>query len=109
MKLADLCNISSGYIGEIESGRKFPSPDMIEKIANVLEIEPYHFFKNLRNDTSVSDIDKQLAKLPYKTKKEIKAKITKQIKAQISTQINTQVRLSLDNIFSEIYKILDYY
>jgi len=107
MKLAVNCDISPGYIGEIESGRKFPSPEMIEKIANVLRIEPYLFFKNLKNDSQIFDEEKQLLNLPYKVKKKIKAKIEKQIKEQVSTQINTQVNLSLNGIFSEINAILD--
>ena len=45
-KLADLCNSSTGYIGEIESGKRFPSVNMIERIANALQIESWHLFKN---------------------------------------------------------------
>ena len=44
MKLAEYISTSPTYIGEIEIGKKFPSMDMIEKIANVLKINPYHFF-----------------------------------------------------------------
>jgi transcriptional regulator with XRE-family HTH domain len=44
MKLAEYCNTSPTYIGEIEVGKKFPSMDMIEKIAAILRIKPYHFF-----------------------------------------------------------------
>jgi transcriptional regulator with XRE-family HTH domain len=107
MKLAVYCDISPGYIGEIESGRKFPSPDMIEKIAHVLRIEPYLFFKNLKNDSLKSDGERQLPSLPYKVKKQIKTKIKRQIKTQISTQINAQVNLSLNEIFNDINEILD--
>jgi transcriptional regulator with XRE-family HTH domain len=105
MKLAEYCNISFGYIGEIESGRKFPSPEMIEKIASALRIEPYLFFKNIKNDCSISD--SEIPSLPYKIKKEIKTKIKRQIKTQINTKINTQVNLSLKEIFSDINEILD--
>jgi len=41
MNLALSCDISPGYIGEIESGRKFPAIELIEKIAFVLRVEPY--------------------------------------------------------------------
>jgi transcriptional regulator with XRE-family HTH domain len=44
MKLAEKCNTAASYIGEIEIGRKFPSIEMIEKIAGALEVEPYRFF-----------------------------------------------------------------
>ena len=46
MQLADLCDSSTGYIGEIETGRCFPSVNMIEKIAAALEIESWLLFKN---------------------------------------------------------------
>ncbi len=46
MQLAELCNSSTGYIGEIESGKRFPSVNMIERIAKALQIESYCLFKN---------------------------------------------------------------
>ena len=48
MKLAEHCGTSPSYIGEIETGRKFPSTEMIEKIAGVLRIEAYHLFVDRR-------------------------------------------------------------
>jgi len=45
-KLAELCDSSQAYIAEIEVGKKFPSPDMIEKIASALEVESYRLFQN---------------------------------------------------------------
>jgi len=45
-QLAELCNSSTGYIGEIESGKRFPSVSMIERIAVALGIESWHLFKN---------------------------------------------------------------
>ena len=44
MKLAELCSTAPSYIGEIEIGRRFPSLKLIEKIAKVLDVEPYRFF-----------------------------------------------------------------
>ena len=45
-KLAELCESSQAYIAEIEVGKKFPSPDMIERIASALELESYCLFQN---------------------------------------------------------------
>jgi len=45
-KLAELCESSQAYIAEIEVGKKFPSPDMIEKIASAFKIESYSLFQN---------------------------------------------------------------
>ena len=47
-KLAELCDSSQAYIAEIEVGKKFPSPDMIERIAAALEMESYCLFQNKR-------------------------------------------------------------
>ena len=44
MKVAELCDTAPSYIGEIEIGRRFPSLKLIEKIGQVLEVEPYRFF-----------------------------------------------------------------
>ncbi|MDR0300960.1 MAG: helix-turn-helix transcriptional regulator [Treponema sp.] len=47
-KLAEICDSSQAYIAEIEVGKKFPSPDMIEKIASALEVESYCLFQNTK-------------------------------------------------------------
>lgn len=36
---------SSNYINSVENGKYFPSPETIEQIADVLEIEPIQFFE----------------------------------------------------------------
>ena len=66
MKLAELCNTSPSYIGEIEIGRRFPSLKLIEKIGQVLEVEPYRFFINEtgENQTELDETINLLAKLP---------------------------------------------
>ena len=79
MKLAEHCNTSPSYIGEIEIGRKFPSTEMIEKIAGVLRIEPYHLFRNRTEATSDSDMEKIYPLLPVTMKNEIKNQIESSI------------------------------
>jgi transcriptional regulator with XRE-family HTH domain len=44
MRLAEMVGSSASYIGEIEIGRKFPSVELIEKIALALNIEPHSLF-----------------------------------------------------------------
>ncbi|MDR2428354.1 MAG: helix-turn-helix domain-containing protein [Candidatus Margulisbacteria bacterium] len=44
MKLAELCDTSTSYIGRIEIGLHFPSAEMIDKIAKALQIKPYQLF-----------------------------------------------------------------
>ena len=44
MKLAETCDTATNYICEIEAGKKFPSVEMIEKIAAALQIQPWLLF-----------------------------------------------------------------
>ena len=60
MQLAELCGSSTGYIGEIESGKRFPSVKMIERIASALKIESYFLFKNEPINPSHGDKFKKL-------------------------------------------------
>jgi transcriptional regulator with XRE-family HTH domain len=90
MKLAEYCDTAASYIGDIEIGRRFPSIDMIEKIAGVLKIEPYNFFKNRTENSQNSDTDNLFPLLPNSMKKQIK------------TQIKTQIDQSTDEILNEI-------
>ena len=60
MKLAEILNTSTSYIGEIEINRKIPSLNMVEKIANALKIEPFRLFiddsnRNERNTLLTGD------------------------------------------------------
>jgi transcriptional regulator with XRE-family HTH domain len=97
MKLAEYCDTATSYIGDIETGRRFPSMEMIEKIADILRIEPYHFFKNPRDSDTNSDTENLFPRLPNSMKK--------QIKIQIKTQINH----STSEILNEINEILNKY
>jgi transcriptional regulator with XRE-family HTH domain len=44
MKLAEMLNTSTSYIGEIEISSRVPSMAMVERIAKALKIEPYRLF-----------------------------------------------------------------
>ena len=90
MKLAECCDTATSYIGDIEIGRRFPSIEMIEKIAFVLRIEPYHFFKNNTEHISDSDTESLFPRLPNSMKKQIK------------TQLKTQIDQSTNEILNEI-------
>jgi transcriptional regulator with XRE-family HTH domain len=43
-KLAEMADISLNYLAILELARKFPSGEMLERLAVVLEIEPHEFF-----------------------------------------------------------------
>jgi len=43
-RLAEMVNMATNYLGLIEGGRKFPSADMIERIAAALGKDPLALF-----------------------------------------------------------------
>jgi transcriptional regulator with XRE-family HTH domain len=101
MKLAEYCNTAHSYIGEIEAGRKFPSMDLIEKIALILKIEPYLFFKSRTGNSTLTEIEKANSKMPFSAKKQLQ----KQVKAHIKKQINQ----STSKILTDINDIIEKY
>ena len=66
MLLAEKADISLGFIGDIEAGKKFPSAATLQKFVNALEIEPYQLFVDGRNGSPplnqalVASIEKEL-------------------------------------------------
>ena len=64
-QLAERVETSTNYIGTIETGRKFPSPQMIERIAEALHIESPQLFQadidfNVQNQVNLEDLRKSL-------------------------------------------------
>jgi transcriptional regulator with XRE-family HTH domain len=48
--LAEQVNCAPNYISQIEQGKKFPSPVMIEKLANALFVESWELFGKRQDD-----------------------------------------------------------
>jgi transcriptional regulator with XRE-family HTH domain len=88
MKLAEYCNTTTSYIGHIETGLKFPSMDMIEKMAEILRIEPYLFFKKRIEQDAGNNTENIYPKLPISMKNEI----------------NNEIDLSISKVIKEILK-----
>ena len=97
MKLAEFCDTATSYIGDIEIGRRFPSMQMIEKIADILRIKPYLFFKDQTDKSDNSETENLFPRLPNSMKKQIK------------TQIKIQIDQSTSEILDEINEILNKY
>ncbi len=72
MRLAELCETSTSYIGEIEIAKKFPSVEMIEKIARALSVRPFQLFQDDPNFIFVADED-------HKKKRALVEKIQKSV------------------------------
>ena len=81
MKLAEICNTSTSYIGEIEIGKKFPSIEMIDKIAEALNIKTYFLFID---EPELSD------------KEYTGVLLSKNLKADIAVEINRELKIILD-------------
>ncbi len=65
-QLAELVNVDDKHISCIESGKNFPSPDLIERLATSLKIEPKDLFEfyYLQDSTDLkTDIIQMLDKL----------------------------------------------
>jgi transcriptional regulator with XRE-family HTH domain len=44
LKFSELINISPNYLNAVENGKNFPSPEVLQNIANALDIFPYQLF-----------------------------------------------------------------
>jgi transcriptional regulator with XRE-family HTH domain len=99
MQLAEYCGISTVYFSEIETGKKFPSIGVIEKLAAILRIEPYLLFKS----QSKTDLAKpsEETHLPYY--------VNKQLQKELKTYIKKQVNQSTSQILAEITDIINKY
>ena len=65
-QLAELVNVDDKHISCIESGKNFPSPDLIERLAISLDVEPkdlFEFYYLQDIEDLKSDIIKMLDKL----------------------------------------------
>jgi len=88
MKLAEYCNTSPTYIGEIEVGKKFLSMDMIEKISTILRIKPYHFFINRTEQNVDANGETIYPKLPKS--------IQNEVRKELNLSINELIRETLE-------------
>ena len=88
MKLAEYLNASPTYIGEIEVGKKFPSIGMVEKIAAILKIKPYHFFIDRTEQSTDTNTENAYPKLPRS--------MQKKIRSELNFSINELIRETLE-------------
>jgi transcriptional regulator with XRE-family HTH domain len=61
-KLAEKANTATNYISAIEAGRRFPSVEMLKKIAIALEIDTPELFvmENMNLETIEKDLEEQI-------------------------------------------------
>ena len=90
MALAEKCGTSTAYIGQIEIGNRFPSLDMIEKIASALQLKPYLLFFDNSDEVNKNIISKPLP--------EKKVTIPDSTKEQLIKDISVSVRRIVNKI-----------
>jgi transcriptional regulator with XRE-family HTH domain len=86
-KLAEFCDTAPTYIAQIETGRRFPSMDMIEKMAHILRIEPYYFFRNSNDIKTNTEAEDLFPRLPNSMKNQINNQIN-QLSSEFLKKIN---------------------
>jgi transcriptional regulator with XRE-family HTH domain len=50
-ELAEKAELSPGYVAELELGRKYPSPEVLEKLSAALELRPYRLLMDEEDET----------------------------------------------------------
>ncbi|GBU27425.1 hypothetical protein R84B8_00955 [Treponema sp. R8-4-B8] len=91
-KLAEKANITTQYIAMIEVSRKFPTPEMLDRLANALNIETYQLFvlkpspedaMERLHDTLVGNIERIVSEAVKDTVKEaVKETLTEEYKSK---------------------------
>ena len=86
MKLAEMLNTSTSYIGEIEINSRVPSMDMVERIAKALNIEPFRLFVDdkIRTGGNLKDAENYLEYLSTTERQDL----AQQIKNRISNEVD---------------------
>jgi transcriptional regulator with XRE-family HTH domain len=91
MTLAELCDTSGNYIGEIEMGRRIPSFEKIEKIASALRINACELFMQEISD-NITGNEKETGKEKRQDVKDFLKEIPPHIKEAIISSLLTRVR-----------------
>ena len=99
MKLAEMLNTSTSYIGEIEINSRVPSLAMVEKIAKALSIEPFRLF--LENEV-LADKKSQITEdylecLSAKERQDLAMKIKEQISKEVDQILQPETIEEIDN------------
>ena len=81
MQLALRCNTATSYIGEIEIERRFPSIEMIERIAQELRVSPHLLFTPDKNHTPAPQ------PRPF-----LSSAIKKKLSAQLTARVNSAIQ-----------------
>jgi len=59
MKLSELVDITPNYLNAVENGKNFPSPEVIQRIADILDVLPYQLFLEYPIKPNMRKIDEK--------------------------------------------------
>jgi transcriptional regulator with XRE-family HTH domain len=79
-KLAEMVNVSTHHIATIETARNYPTLDLVERMANALDIEIYELFINPLSP------HEEMERLYQTTAKNIEQIVTNAIEKTLTTQ-----------------------
>jgi transcriptional regulator with XRE-family HTH domain len=87
IKLAGLCGSSTSYISQIEIGGKFPSIDMIDRMAKALDIKPYLLFVEEKGAEAPPE---PLPPLSYSMPEAVKENLIRELTSALSRVVKRQ-------------------
>ena len=94
MKLAEMLDTSTSYIGEIEINSRVPSMDMVERIAKALNIEPFRLFVDdkERTNANMQETDNYLEYLSTIERQDLAQRIKNRISNEVDQILHPENR-----------------
>jgi len=93
-QLAEKADVSSHYVAMVETRKTFPKPEMLERFAKTLGIEPYQLFA-VENDPN--DPNERLYKKIVTEMKHIALDIKQSVKETVRETINEECKYKKKN------------
>lgn len=84
MKLAEKANLSVGYICDLESGRRWGTPETFSKLANALDISPFELLLPLSENSTETSLESSRIRKLY-------AKLSDSLRKNISSAVNKAI------------------
>lgn len=75
MKLAEMVDLSVGYICDLERGKKWGTPETITKLSAALNVQPYQFFLASSEEKEQSLLQEELLQVSANIQKKIDEEI----------------------------------
>ncbi|WP_461256327.1 helix-turn-helix domain-containing protein [Treponema sp. R80B11-R83G3] len=88
-QLAEKANVSSHYIAMVETCKSFPKPEMLERLAITLDIEPYQLF-TVENDPN--EPNERLYKKIVNEMNHVMVDIKQVVKEAVKETLNNELK-----------------